>query len=161
MAWVQGVNVARRELVRGYYVPLWVWHRLDAKRWEMSRIQLREQGKKKVTLDVDHSVAHALWERKLATGLPTGASDKDDAISLVNRLGNCSLLEKSFNISRSDKTFKSFMQEVHELKTHQVTLDEWAASLGLSQEMLDPEAATVDAIATAVGTRQMPPCGRS
>jgi hypothetical protein len=52
-------------------------------------------------------------------------------------LGNCSLLEKSFNISKSDKTLRSFLEEVHEFKEGKVDLASWALALQLENPMLD------------------------
>ena len=104
-----------RERVSAFRNALWIWHRLDAARWRMSSIPLRV-GKSKPRLDVDHAVAFKLWEQKLDAGLPEGIDDQDDAVPLVNLLGNCSLLEKTFNISKSDKTLRSFMEQVHEIK---------------------------------------------
>ena len=82
-------------------------------------------------------MAYALWEKKLAAGLPQGIDDLNDAIPLVNLLGNCSLLEKTFNISKSDKTLQSFMEQVHEIKEGKVTLSPWGQALGLTAVMLD------------------------
>jgi hypothetical protein len=141
-----------RERVSVYRTALWIWHRLDAKRWEMSCIPLRV-GKSKPSLDVDHAVAYALWEVKLAAGLPTGIEDQAEALSLVNILGNCSLLEKTFNISKSDKTLRSFMEQVHEFKEGKVDLSSWAQALGLADSMLDAASATSDDIVQAIETR--------
>lgn len=141
-----------RERVSVYRTALWVWHRLEPKRWEMSCIPLRI-GKVKASLDVDHAVAYALWEAKLAAGLPTGIEDRADALPLVNLLGNCSLLEKTFNISKSAKTLRSFMVQVHEIKEGKVDLTSWARALGLEGALLDAEAATGDAVVQAIQTR--------
>lgn len=141
-----------RERVSIYRTALWVWHRLDANRWEMSCIPLRV-GKSKASLDVDHAVAYALWETKLAAGLPTGIEDQGDALSLVNTLGNCSLLEKTFNISKSKQTLRSFMEQVHEFKEGKVALSSWAQALGLEDSMLDAVVAATDAIVQAIHRR--------
>jgi hypothetical protein len=141
-----------RERVSVYRTALWIWHRLDAERWEMSCIPLKV-GKGKASLDVDHAVAYALWEAKLAAGLPTGIEDRADALPLVNMLGNCSLLEKTFNISKSDKTLRAFMEQVHEFKEGKVALSSWAQALGLVDSMLDAAAGATDAIVQALETR--------
>jgi hypothetical protein len=152
---IQTIQVRRRELVRVYYAPLWVWHRLDAKRWKMSKIQLRSAQPGAMSLDVDHSVAHAIWERKIEQGLPTGVTEKDEALAIVNQLGNCSLLEKSFNISKSDRTLRAFMEEVHEFKEDKPLLNEWAAALGVAAPMLDGETTEVTALAEAIDARDI------
>jgi hypothetical protein len=147
------LQVSRRELVRGYFTALWMWHRLDAERWKMSRIQLKSKARKKVSLEVDHAVAFALWEKKLDSGLPTGITEIEDALQIVNRLGNCSLLEKNFNISKSDRTLESFLLEVHEFKTGTEDLNTWAQSLLVPDSMLDPSTADVDSLVTAIDDR--------
>jgi len=152
---IQAIQVRRRELVRVYYAPLWVWHRLEAKRWKMSKIQLRSAQSGAMSLDVDHSVAHDIWERKIEHGLPTGVTEKDEALAIVNQLGNCSLLEKSFNISKSNRTLRSFMEEVHEFKEDKPLLNEWAAALGVAETMLDGETTEVTALAEAIDARDI------
>jgi hypothetical protein len=130
-----------------------MWHRLDADRWKMSQIQLRTKARRKNSLEVDHTVAFALWERKLKAGLPTGVKAIEDALPIVNRLGNCSLLEKNFNISKSDQTFKAFLDEVHEFKTGTVTVGAWALALLVPDSMLDPSTVDVNVIVTAIDGR--------
>jgi hypothetical protein len=68
-------------------------------------------------------------------------------------LGNCSLLEKTFNISKSDKTLRSFMEQVSEFKEGKVALSFWAQALELEDSMLDPATAATDAIVQAIQTR--------
>ncbi len=150
---VDTVTAASRERVAVYRNVLWIWHRIETSRWKMSQIQLRTGRSKKTSPDVDHTVAYALWQKLLATALPADFSDRDEAQAVVNRLGNCSLLEKSFNISKSDKTLKSFMEEVHEIKGKKVALGDWAKSLQISDTLLDPAGASVDLIATAIDER--------
>jgi hypothetical protein len=130
-----------------------MWHRLDADRWKVSQIQLRTKARRKSSLEVDHTVAFALWERKLKAGLPTGVKALEDALPIVNRLGNCSLLEKNFNISKSDQTFKAFLDEVHEFKTGSVTVDAWALALLVPDSMLAPSTVDVNVIVTAINDR--------
>lgn len=98
-------------------------------------------------------MAYALWENKLAGGLPTGIADKVEALQLINKLGNCSLLEKTFNISKSDKTLRNFMEQVHEVKEGKVALPSWTQALAMDGSMLDPSTAATDAIVQAIEKR--------
>jgi hypothetical protein len=152
---LQAIQVMRRELVRSYYVPLWIWHRLDADRWKYSKIQLRTKARKKLSLDVDHSVSYSLWEKRLASGLPKDMTDKDEALAIVNRMGNCSLLEKNFNISKSDDIMKAFIEQVQEIKDKKLDIDTWMKALALVPTMLDPTAASLDEVARAIETRDL------
>ncbi|HJT36730.1 MAG TPA: DUF262 domain-containing protein [Pirellulales bacterium] len=151
--YVNNLSAPSRERVSIYRNVLWLWHRLDADRWASSRIALRTGKTKKTTLEVDHTLSYAYWERRLQNGFPTGYSEMEESLSLANLLGNCSLLEKTFNISKSDKTLKSFMEQVHEFKERRLDLDAWALSLSIPLCLLDPSQATSDEIAAALKTR--------
>lgn len=141
-----------RDRVALYRNLLWVWHRLDGDRWEKSQIQLRV-GKRKSTTDVDHVVSFALWEGKLQSGLPKEVADIDEALAFANKLGNCSLLEKNFNISKSDKTLKSFLSQIHEVRENDIRIDAWCAALAIPQPLLDPGIANVDEISESIEYR--------
>ncbi len=140
-------------MVRVYYAPLWIWHRLDSARWRMSKVQLRISKTRKLSLDVDHAVAHAIWERKIGGSLPDGVTEKDEALTIVNQLGNCSLLDKNFNISKSDQTLKSFLEEVYEFKENMIALSDWAKALVVPDSMLDANGADVNTLAQAMTER--------
>jgi hypothetical protein len=152
-AGVLAIQARRRELVRVYYAPLWIWHRLESKKWSMSKVQLRSSKRKKMNLEVDHSVAYALWENKISATLPNGTTDKDEALSIVNQLGNCSLLEKTFNIAKSDRTLKSFLEDVHDFKSNKITLNDWSTALALPDCMVDASGADADTLAKAISDR--------
>ena len=79
--------------------------------------------------------------------------DTTDALAFINLLGNCSLLEKSFNISKSDKPMWTFLQEVHEFKEGTILRDDWEAALSLSQTLTAPDGAKLLDIKTAIETR--------
>ena len=143
------LSAPSRDRVAVYRSPLWVWHRLDVDRWAMSQIQLRV-GKSKPAVEVDHTVAFSLWKGKLAA---TDNMDEADALALVNRLGNCALLEKNFNISKSDKGLKHFLSQIHEVLQRKVRIDAWCAALSIPQPMLDPANATVDDLIDAIDNR--------
>jgi hypothetical protein len=119
----------------------------------MSQIPLRTKARRKISLEVDHSVAYTLWEKKLNTGLPAGITEIEDALQIVNRRGNCSLLEKNFNISKSDRTLKSFLDDIHEFKTGSKTLDAWAQALLVPNSMLDPSTTDVNVLVKAIDDR--------
>jgi hypothetical protein len=148
---IEKLAVQNKAEVHRYFVPLWVWHRLDATRWEMSRIQLKDESKRKIALDVDHAVAFALWQEKLASA---GEAPDEEACVPVNGLGNCSLLEKSFNISKGKLPLASFLAQVHELKSGQVATAAWAAALDLEPPLLDPSAYDPDAVLASITRRE-------
>jgi len=150
--YINSVSAASRERVGLYRNLLWVWHRVDSERWKASRAQLRV-GKKTCALEVDHTVSCLLWERKLNSALPKGITSQEEAAALVHKLGNCALLEKNFNISKSDKALKDFLEKIHEVKQKKIRIDALCAALALPKSMLDPDAASVDEIAEAIENR--------
>jgi hypothetical protein len=150
--YVGTVAASGRERVAIYRNLLWVWDRLDGDRWEKSQIQLRV-GKSQATSEVDHVVSYALWNDKLRSGLPKHITDEEQAAALANKLGNCALLEKNFNISKSDKPLKSFLSQIHEVRDNEISIDEWCAALAISQPLLNPDVAGVDDIRDAIDNR--------
>ena len=62
---------------------------------------------------------------------PKDEEEAQELLQEINRLGNCSLLEKTFNISKSAKTLRTFLADVHEFKSATLKIDDWATALGL------------------------------
>lgn len=151
--YIETLTVQTRERVSVYRNVLWVWHRVELTRWKMSQIQLRTGKSKTTTPDVDHTVAYELWERMLTAEVPEGFENLEEALPISNRLGNCSLLDKSFNVSKSNKPLKSFINEVHEFKNNKVAAADWAKSLAIGEIMLDPSNATTTSIKVAIDER--------
>lgn len=154
---IQNTVVRDRRRVQAYYPFLWVWHRLDEARWQNSKIQMRTGRKRTSKLEVDHTISDAWWKRNVASLVdiklesfsgsddekaslaPDGFESRQEAIEFINLLGNCSLLDKSFNISKSDNSMWTFLQDVHEFKDGRVKRDEWEAALLLSPELTEPD----------------------
>jgi len=61
---IRTLGVAKREQVRDYYAPLWLWHRLERHRWTASQITLKEISHVKLRLDVDHVAPFKLLEER-------------------------------------------------------------------------------------------------
>lgn len=146
------MNAIDRKQVRNYYTALWVWNRLEKKRWEMAQVTLREKTKKLPSLDVDHVVAWDLWQKKLPDmasanqdeRIETSSSTRDELAQAVNQLGNCLLLEKNFNISKNNKPLKEFLNTVYEFKDGKLPLEEWADALNLEMPQVDSKNSSVD-----------------
>jgi hypothetical protein len=96
-------------------------------------------------LEVDHIVAWDLWQSKLSTapplsepgGAPSEGPDTDDLATRCNEIGNCMLLEKNFNISKSNKSLKEFLEGVHEFKEGELLIDDWGRALDLEMAQVD------------------------
>lgn len=152
--WVERLSADDRSQVRQYYAALWMWHRLCDKRWHMSVIPLR-QGKKSATLDVDHVVAVKLWEKFTSLDAKLSLEDADDEEACYNDLGNCLLLETSFNISKSDSPLGDWLKEMAEFKAGSLSgrEAEWAESFRLPQILLYPRNKQKASIAQAIADR--------
>ncbi len=56
------------------------------------------------------------------------------------------LLEKNFNISKSNRPLKDFLEGVHEFKTGVLTIAEWAQALDLEMPQVDFATTTVEVL---------------
>jgi hypothetical protein len=148
------MNADDRQQVRSYYTAIWLWNRLDRTRWDSAKLALREKSRRKNSIEVDHIVACDLWDNKLAA-LPDTPPAIDgeqqglqpgDLRPRVNELGNCMLLEKNFNISKSNSTLKSFLEGVHEFKDKSLELEDWAAALDLNMAQVDCSTTPVETL---------------
>jgi len=168
---INNVVVRDRNRVFVYYPFLWVWHRLEETRWKYSSVPMRTGRKIVGRLEVDHTVADAWWKRlinkeietKLTTFTgneeekvlvcPDGFESREEAVSFINSLGNCSLLDKSFNISKSDGSMWTFLQEVREFKDGIFKLEDWEKAISLSNTLTSPDGATLADIKAAIEKR--------
>jgi hypothetical protein len=150
--YVNNVATGARERVSLYRNVLWVWHRLDARRWDMSGIPLKV-GKSGLSIDVDHVVSFSLWKRRISGAALADVTDTAEAEAIANSLGNCSLLEKTFNISKSGTTMRSFLEQVYEFKSGKASIADWSAALALTDALVDPAHVSVDSIARDIGVR--------
>lgn len=146
------INADDRQQVRGYYTALWLWNRLDRARWKSAKLALRQKSRRRSSIEVDHIVAWDLWKTKLAelpdtpltiNGTPQGTL-AEELSSKVNELGNCMLLEKNFNISKSNVSLKSFLDGVYEFSDKKLELADWAAALDLDMAQVDCMTTSVD-----------------
>ena len=170
---VDNLFVRDRRRVHAYYQLLWVWHRLDETRWKFSSLPMRTGRKRTSKLEVDHTIADAWWQRLIngiieqKTAVFTGSGleklaikpdefdNRWDAHAFVNALGNCSLLDKSFNISKSDEPMWNFLKEVHEFKQGKFARQEWQAALSLSDAMTSPDGVSLADLKNAIQTRDV------
>jgi hypothetical protein len=170
---VLSVLVRDRRRVHQYFPYLWVWHRLRDERWTSSSIPMREARKRTSKLEVDHSVADAAWKRMVEESVlkvqgdfegsdedraklpPEGFQGRAEALAFINLMGNCSLLEKSFNISKSDKPMRTFLGNVHEFKEGKMILSEWEAALFLSDVLNAADGRQISVVKEAIEARDL------
>jgi hypothetical protein len=133
-AHVNGLQAQDRRGVRAYYVPLWIWHRLGKRRWETSRLALQSNTRKSPVLEVDHLVSV-----DLTTQLSAAVGTTPDPL-LLNSIGNCSLLWKSFNVAKSAKPLDEFLGEVSEYKNKK--FGRWMIAMRARRSLINPSNAT-------------------
>jgi hypothetical protein len=121
-AYVKMLEIEDRSQVRSYRLALWVWNRLNEKRAEHASIVLRESAKGKADIEVDHIVSWSRWEALFA---------KDpEVLKVANKIGNCTLLEKTFNISKGKDSLNAWINKVTDFPSA-----EWKASLLIPEQM--------------------------
>ncbi len=170
---IANITARGRQGVGAYYYFLWVWHRLNEQRWNMSKIPMRDGTKKAPRLEVDHCVAYQWWKNQVEAEInrkfedfhgtdeersliaPDGFETKDDAISFINKLGNCSLLDKYFNIVKSDGQMWAFMKEVKEFKEGTFARPAWENALQLPACMTEPDSNSLSDLQKAIEERDL------
>jgi hypothetical protein len=154
---IRTLGVAKREQVREYYAALWLWHRLESKRWAASQITLRDNPRGKSRLDVDHLAPVKLLEERFkgATADELQALGGEEALpTLLNSVGNCFVMEKTFNISKGKKPLSEFLAQVHEFSTGAQKQAEWGKALGISEAHLLPDVADLTELAKRIKDRE-------
>lgn len=113
-AYIESLAVSDRKQVKNYKTALWIWNRLNAARWNAAGAVLRIATHANPAVDVDHIFACNTWQQRL----DRFQEDRDDRPleemqAAINGLGNCMLLEKNFNISKSNRSLNDFLGDVH------------------------------------------------
>ncbi len=150
--YVRTLEVDQRQFVNAYYAPIWIWLRLAENRWIMATIPLRIGGRQNSFLHVDHIVPVKIWE---TLGFQPDASGENLASSTLpaHTIGNCILLESSFNISKGKDELDVFLNKVHEFQSGQVTADDWCQDLAIPAELRRPTSVSSKSVADAVNAR--------
>lgn len=149
---IDEVQAHSRGAVRRYHGLLWAWHRLDPDRVKHAGLVLKLTTKEKTEIDVDHVVSYDYWKSKLAPGLGPDV-DLDSLSDGPNALGNCLLLEKNFNISKSAKPLSVLLDSVHEFKKAPQVRETWEDAMALEDELLDARDFSVEQIRAATAAR--------
>lgn len=156
------LEVDSREVVYQYSLPLWLWHRLDGARWQASKVSLREKKRGSIRVEVDHVVAVKLWESLPdSAAAPVSADGEratpqpkaEDASEQLHSIGNCCLLEKSFNIAKGADPLLTFLGKVHEFKEGTLSVDAWAPALNLTDVLLNPAGTPREVVNAAIQAR--------
>ncbi|ASU40988.1 hypothetical protein hmeg3_23595 [Herbaspirillum sp. meg3] len=122
LAFVRQLEIEDRSQVRSYRLALWVWNRLSEERERHANIVMRDGAKGKASIEVDHIVSWSRWEAIF--------SGDAESLKIANQLGNCTLLHKTFNISKGKDSLDSWISKVADFPA-----DEWKASLKIPLKM--------------------------
>lgn len=142
-AYIKSLEFEERGQVRGYRLPLWLWNRLNDARAEYSGLVLRDHTKGKTSVEVDHIVSWNLWEQAFVNNA--------DVLKVANRLGNCTLLEKTFNISKGKESLETWLNKIADFPSA-----EWKSSLKIPELMANvktPIDKWEEELATAIDLR--------
>ncbi len=168
---IDSLEVDDRSRVFRYNSYLWIWHRLELNRWKESLITLRHKKIGAVKKEVDHTVSASYWAtrikdlsadtvtqivKELAVNNIDTSTDtiNEFLVSVVNSIGNCALLEKSFNISKNSRSMWSFISEMREFSEDAEKRNKWEEALDLSDSLTEPDAASVSGIVVAILGRE-------
>jgi hypothetical protein len=148
---VDALSSTSKGSVRQYFGPLWVWNRLDALRWDIARVQMREfhrRPSKLIESNVDHIVPMKLWRTKTA-----GAPLANEA-AIVNSIGNCILFEKTFDIADSADPAYDFFAKVHEFRDDRITFVELVRGMKIKGSLLRPNGHSKQKLALFIRKRE-------
>lgn len=106
LSYIQKLEIEERGQVRIYRLPLWVWNRLNPVRSKHSGILLRDSAKGKISVEVDHVISWSYWEARF--------NGNSDQLKVANQIGNCALLEKTFNISKGKNSLDVWLNKVND-----------------------------------------------
>lgn len=151
--YIDELAVDNRQRVNVYYLALWVWHRLDSRRWENSKIQLKSKVvRSKAKLHVDHMVADKKWKELFGEYENNDSNNGDDYIT-PNDIGNTMLLYSNFNLSKSSSALKTWIMGVHEFKKNEGKLKEWQKALSIPSSYFEPKEEDKDIIINDIKER--------
>ncbi len=140
-AHVMEVCAERSSDTASYFQYLWLWHRLDERRWECSDKSLRIAGRANETLEVDHIIPRAWWHNHCGS-LPADYKD------LVHSIGNCMLIAKNFNISRGKNVLAEYLSRINGLDA-----DAWRSAMQISVLLAAPDASRCEALCGEIRRR--------
>lgn len=142
---------------------------------DSGRRWLAATRKRTTRLELDHALADAAWRRRVDADAsskrasspqpivpdvevaPYGFENQQRAYDFVSLLGNCLLLLKSFNISKSDRPMWAFLEEVHEFKRadEPIARESWEQAMSFMPALTDPTSVSLDQIAEAILARDV------
>jgi hypothetical protein len=163
---INELRAYNRSEVSRYRNVLWLWNRLDFKRWSEAQKPMKRM-RATPKLEVDHAVPVAVWEAIVEANHPfeesksvvTGVEQvyrianvdftRQQLVFWINSIGNCSLLLRSHNRSKGDEQFGAFLGDIYSSEQSAVFRD----ALNLTDAMLFPATDNLGSIVHDVNVR--------
>jgi len=162
---IRSLRKYERKGVIAYKNILWLWNRLSMERWnEVQKPMKRKKATPK--LEVDHAIPVAIWESKIESEYPLASSrdttgqelsfdinglayKRSSLLSEIHALGNCSLLLRSHNRSKSDEPFGDFLNDIYTTEQQENVKN----ALLLNGAFLAPSTVTIEQIVKEINIR--------
>lgn len=141
--YVRSLEVYNRNQVAGaYYVPLWLWERLDRDRLVAAKKWRRYQRSSPDELQVDHLIPVGILE-PLSEAFVSKVehfevdSERANSAMTINSLGNCALLSRGFNGAKNAKPLRKWLDTTSEFASDPDAVERWAKEMYLSSPFLE------------------------
>jgi hypothetical protein len=128
---IRNLRAYDRRGVITYRNILWLWNSLCKERWDEVRKPMKRH-RAQPKLEVDHAIPVKIWEDKVENSYPLSSSYdatgqevpfvvngvsyiRSSLMPEINLLGNCSLLLRSHNRSKSCEPFGDFLKDIYDV----------------------------------------------
>jgi uncharacterized protein with ParB-like and HNH nuclease domain len=160
---ISDIRAYDRKGVISYKNILWLWNRLNKERWGVVQKPMK-RFRAQPKLEVDHAIPVEIWVEKIDTSYPEEASrdsitgievkynindnmyTRSELLSIINMLGNCSLLLRSHNRSKGKEQFYDFLNDIYNPEQIELVKN----SLLLNDITLSPNGASIENIVKEV-----------
>lgn len=133
LRYIDKLEVDDRARVSTYRVAINLWQREDTKRAAASKVVLCALStRRQPDIEVDHIVPWSRWEQM------TRDNKFEDARIVGNSIGNCSLLTKTFNVTKNAKSLDEWLQNLKPITNFDS--DQWKRDMWIPKGMADLDA---------------------
>lgn len=135
---VENFSVSKPNQVARYYPLLTIWSRMSETRLAPHDFVLRVTDiRRTLKTEVDHIVSKSKWDGWI-NRLELTEDQRGELVDSINQIGNCMLLEKNFNISKSDQTLSEWLDRLDRF-TEDRFREGFLQSLGVTEGLANPD----------------------
>jgi hypothetical protein len=125
---IESLQAEDRNTVGMYRVPLAIWQREEPKRSAAATcVLIGASTRKAPSIEVDHILPWGVWDGATKEG------DSGELRTLGNSIGNCTLLSKTFNVTKSKKSLDTWLSELKTMDGFDP--DAWKQALQIPAEL--------------------------